>query len=247
VSVGGCSPRKRSAQILCGALAGPFFITAFTVIGAGRRGYDWRRYPVSSLAIGRQGWRQRINFILAGVLYLCAAAGLGHSDARRIGPRAVPALVAGVGIGLIGSGVFVTDYVGDLLREGPDVKNRGPADAAPIRSTRGGQMHDLCGIPVFVGIPIAGLASAATAVQSRDYRWAFYSAGSSIVMAGSVILMGAAIGGQPRLRGKSGIFQRISIATGLGWLSALSLRGRSRLGTCNGRAGGDSRGNPRRP
>jgi hypothetical protein len=85
-------------------------------------------------------------------------------------------------------------------------------------------MHNLCGIPVFAGIPIAGLASAAAAVRSRDYRWACYSAGSSAVMAGSFLLVGAAIRGQSRLSGKSGIFQRISIATGLGWLSSLSLR-----------------------
>jgi hypothetical protein len=44
-------------------------------------------------------------------------------------------------------------------------------------------------------------------------------------MAGSFLLMGAAIRDLPRLRGESGIFQRISLATGLGWLSSLSLRG----------------------
>ena len=228
MSVGGRPPRKRSAQIFCGAVAGPLFVTAFTAIGATRRGYEWQRYPVSSLAIGRQAWRQRANFILAGVLYSCAAAGLGRSDRWRIGPRAVPALVAGVGIGLIGSGVFVSDYVGDLPSEGREERNRRPADAALTRPTRAGRMHDLCGIPVFVGIPIAGLASAATAVRSRDYRWACYSAGSSTVMVGSLVLFVAAIRGQPRLRGKSGILQRISIATGLGWLSSLSLRGLSR-------------------
>jgi hypothetical protein len=227
VSVSGRSPRTRNAQILGGVLAGPLFITAFTAIGAVRRGCDWRRYPVSSLAIGPQGWQQRTNFILAGLLYSCAAAGLGRSDPRRIGPRAVPALIAGVGIGLIGSGLFVTDYVGDLP-DGGSGKNRGQAHAATTtRPTHTGQMHNLCGIPVFVGIPIAGLASAATAVYDRDYRWAFYSAGSSTVMVGSLFLFGAAIRGQSRLRGKSGIFQRISIATGVGWLSSLSLRGLS--------------------
>ena len=123
-----------------------------------------------------------------------------------------------MGIGLIGSGLFVTDYVGDLPSEGR-------ADAAPTRPTRAGQMHNLCGIPVFAGIPIAGLVSAATAVRSRDYRWACYSAGSSAAMAGSLFLFGSAIRGQSRLRGKSGILQRISIAIGLGWLSSLSLRG----------------------
>jgi len=108
----------------------------------------------------------------------------------------VPALIAGVGIGLIGSGLFVTDYVGDLQSEGPEVKKRGPADAAPTRPTRAGQTHNRCGIPVFGGIPIAGLASAAAAVRGRDYGWACYSAGSSTVMAGSLFLVGGAIRGQ---------------------------------------------------
>jgi Protein of unknown function (DUF998) len=218
------SLRTRSAQLLCGAVAGPLFVTAFTVIAARRRGYDWRRYPVSSLAVGRQGWLQRTNFLLAGALYSCAAVGLARCDRRSIGPRAVPAIVAAAGVGLIGSGVFVTDYVGDLLSESPDGNNQLPADAVPARRTRAGELHDLFGIPVFAGIPIAGLASAATAVRSGDYRWACYSAGSSTVMAGSLVVFGAAIRGQPRLRGKSGVFQRISIAIGLGWLSALSLR-----------------------
>jgi hypothetical protein len=226
VSVGGRSPHKHSAQLLCGVLAGPLFVTAFTAIGAARRGYDWRRYPVSSLAIGRGGWYQRANFILAGVLYSCAAAGLAHTDRRRIGP-AVPALVAGVGVGLIGSGLFVTDYAGGLLGDGSDERNRGRVDAAPPRPTRAGQLHNLSGIPVFAGIPVAALASATTAARSRDYRWVCYSAGSSAVMTGSLLLLGAAIRGQSRLRGKSGLLQRISIVTGLGWLSSLSLRGLS--------------------
>jgi hypothetical protein len=76
-------------------------------------------------------------------------------------------LVAGAGIGLIGSGLFNTDYVGDLSSNSPDTVSRGPADAVPTPSTRTGQLHNLCGIPVFAGIPIAGLASA---VRSRDYR-----------------------------------------------------------------------------
>ncbi|WP_082965981.1 DUF998 domain-containing protein [Mycobacterium kubicae] len=215
---------RASAQILGGVLAGPLFVTSFTAIGAARRGYDWRRYPVSSLAIGPHGWQQRLNFILTGVLYSGAAVALGRSDRRRIGPRAVPVLGAAAGIGLIGSGVFVTDYVGDPRSEGPDPTRRNSADAAAPGRTRAGQIHDLCGIPVFAGIPLAGLASAATAVRSGDSRWACYSAASSMVMTGSLVVFGAAIKGRPGLRGKSGVFQRIAIAIGLGWLSALSFR-----------------------
>ena len=103
---------KRSARLTCGVLAGPLFVSAFTAIGLTVLGYDWRRYPVSSLAIGPREWLQRANFILAGVLYSCAAQGLDQSRRRSACPSGIPALVAGVGVGLIGSGIFVTDPVG---------------------------------------------------------------------------------------------------------------------------------------
>ncbi|HTW09262.1 MAG TPA: hypothetical protein VME46_17280 [Acidimicrobiales bacterium] len=80
-------------------------------------------------------------------------------------------------------------------------------------------------VPVFVGIPLAGLASAAAAVWRKDYHWAcYYSSLPSLVMAGSFVLMGRALGGVPSFAGKGGVFQRISIASGFGWLTALSLR-----------------------
>jgi hypothetical protein len=43
-------------------------------------------------------------------------------------------------------------------------------------------------------------------------------------MAGSFMLFGAAFGGKKNLAGTGGIYQRMSIAIGFGWLSALSLR-----------------------
>jgi hypothetical protein len=77
---------------------------------------------------------------------------------------------------------------------------------------------------LFFGIPVAGLASAVAASRDRDYRRALYSARLSIAMAGSFVLFGAAFGGKNNLAGTGGIFQRLSIAFGSGWLSALSLR-----------------------
>jgi hypothetical protein len=75
-------------------MAGPLFASAFTAIGATRAGYDWERLPVSSLAIGRHGWWQRMNFVVAGVLYSCAGGGLrrsppdgsDHAPSRRSSP-----------------------------------------------------------------------------------------------------------------------------------------------------------------
>ena len=218
------APQGRAAQLLCGAMAGPLFASAFTAIGATRAGYDWERLPVSSLAIGRHGWLQRLNFVVAGVLYSCAGAGLRRSANRRAGPRAVPALVAGVGVGLIGSGMFVTDPVGGFPPRSPGGAGLDHAGSGTTAPTLAGRLHSLFAIPVFAGIPVAAMASAATAVRGRDFRWAGYSAASGLAMVGSFVMFGSAFGDESRLAGKGGVFQRLSIACGCGWLTALSLR-----------------------
>jgi hypothetical protein len=141
-----------------------------------------------------------------------------------VASRAIPTLVAGIGIGLIGSGAFVTDPIGGFPPRTSNEKRSDDTAAAETSPTREGRLRNLCAIPVFAGIPIAGLASAAAAVRRSDYRWAFFSAGSSAVMVGSFLLFGGAFGGASRLTGKGGIFQRISIASVFGWLTALSLR-----------------------
>ena len=217
-------PQRRAGQLIFGAIAGPLFASGFTAIGATRAGYDWQRLPVSSLAIGRHGWLQRANFVVAGVLYLCAAGGLRRSARRRVGPRAVPALVAGVGVSLIGSGIFITDPVGGFPPGTPDDAIPAHAAPGPPAPTLAGRLHNLFAIPIFAGIPVAAMASAATAMGRRDYRWAGCSAASSFGMVGSFVLFGRALGDDSRLAGKGGIFQRLSIGAGFGWLTALSLR-----------------------
>ena len=209
-------------KIACGVIAGPMFVSAFTALGARRAGYDWRRHAVSSLAFGREGWGQRANFMLVGGLYCVAARGLARSSGRVSGPAVVPALVFAAGAGLIGSGVFVTDPVAGFP---PEHAPAGALDAiAEAAPTRSGQLHNLCAIPIFVGLPVAALVGASSAVRRREYRWAAYCAGSAVGMAGACALFGAAFGGAPTLVPHGGLLQRISIATGFGWLSALSFR-----------------------
>lgn len=99
--------RSTSRQLAAGAVGGPLFVAAFTVIGEARSGYDWQRHAVSSLACGRQGWPQRANFIVTGMLYCAASRGLGQSPRRAVGPL-VSVLVGAAGAGLIGSGLFVS-------------------------------------------------------------------------------------------------------------------------------------------
>jgi Protein of unknown function (DUF998) len=206
------------AKPACGVVAGPVFVSAFTAIGARRAGYDWPRHAVSSLATGPEGWAQRANFMVVGALYCLAAQGLAQSPRRTVGPSVVPALIFAAGVGLIGSGLFVTDPVAGF----PPSEHDG---APPIlEPTRKGKMHNLCAIPVFAGIPAAALTCAGYAARGREYRWAVYCAGSAIGMTGAFVLLGAAFANRPPFAGRGGVFQRISIASGFGWLSALSLR-----------------------
>lgn len=192
-----------------------------------RPGYDWRRDPVSSLGIGDQGCPQRANFAFAGGLYLLAASGMRRCPQPIVGPRVVPALVAAAGVGLIGSGLFVTDPVGDFPPMVPG--EQGPESSPESARTRAGQLHNLSAIPIFAGLPVAALASALGAVRQGNVRWAAYSAVSGVTMVASFAAFGSAFGPGSRLTGKGGMFQRISIASGFGWLSVLSLRALSSL------------------
>jgi hypothetical protein len=76
---------------------------------------------------------------------------------------------------------------------------------------------------------VAGLAAAVAGVRARDYRWACYSASSSLAMVGSFVVFGAAFGGKSNLARSGGILQRLSIAAGFGWVTALSCRTLSAL------------------
>jgi hypothetical protein len=210
------------AELACGVAAGPFFVASFTAIGARRAGYDWRRHAVSSLADGRGGWLQRANFMITGSLFCLAAHGLARCPKQTAGPRVVPGLIFGVGGGLIGSGAFVTDPVAGFPPSPDDHDQAGRTPS--VAPSRSGTLHNLCAIPIFAGIPIAALTCAMSAARSGEYRWASYSAGSAIAMASASVLFGAAFGGEPRLAGRGGVLQRVSIAAGFGWLSALSRR-----------------------
>jgi hypothetical protein len=110
VSAGPC----KALEIGCGVVAGPLFVSSFTAIGARRSGYDWRRHAVSSVADGRGGSWRRANFVLTGVLYCLAAHGLAKGPKQTAGSCVVPALIFGVGAGLIGVG-SVRDRPGGWL------------------------------------------------------------------------------------------------------------------------------------
>ena len=161
-----------SGQLVAGVVAAPLFVGAFTWMGAARPGYRWRQHSVSSLACGRHGWMQRANFIVTGLLYCAASRGLGPASRSSLTGRVIPAMVSGVGIGLIGSGMFVTDPVAGFPLVVPDNDAADQPEPGVTVPSRSGMLHNLFALPIFVGIPVAGLASALAAAREHDHRWA---------------------------------------------------------------------------
>jgi hypothetical protein len=165
---------------------------------------------------------QRANFVLTGALYCIATRGLARNPGRGVAGRVVSVLNFGVGAGLIGSGIFVTDPVAGFPPD-PSAHQPGPEDTTSP-PTREGMLHNSAAVPIFVGIPIAATTCAVTAARSGDASWATYSAASAATMTFACGRFGAAFSGPASLAGRGGLWQRISIVIGFGWLSALSFR-----------------------
>ena len=188
---------NRTALRRAGAAAGPLFVAAFLAEGATRPDYDPLRQPVSALALGPRGWRQRANFAVTGTLLLAGAVGLGRRGA----------LVGAAAVGLLGAGAFRTDPIA------------GYPPAVAEEKTQEGSLHDLFGLPVFLGIPAAAFVEA----RRGRRRWRRASVASGVGMLVFFVLAGVGFSGKPV---PGGLYQRISLGVGLGWVTALLLRRR---------------------
>ncbi len=100
------APRTATRPLLvAGLVAGPLWAAVSLAQAATRDGFDLSRHPLSMLSNGSLGWLQVTNFIVAGILTVAGAAGLG----RATGSRWTARLVAVNGLGMICAGVFTMD------------------------------------------------------------------------------------------------------------------------------------------
>ena len=213
--VGSTPDPATRALLLCGAVAGPLFVTTFLVDGAARPDYDPLRHPVSSLALGPRRRVQIANFFAAGTLYLAGAVGLGRAGERPLRSPLGPALIGAVAVGLLGSGAFPTDPISGYPPGTPDV---------PARGTTGGALHDAFGVGVFLGLPVAALVYARRFLRIGRPGWAAYSAGTATAMLATFGVAGAGFSQSPSVVRVAGLAQRTSITIGFAWLTALCLR-----------------------
>ena len=208
------------ALLGCGAAAGPIFLGTATAEGAVRADYHPLRHPVSALALGSRGGFQTANFTVTGVLMLAGALGLSRAAGDAAGTRMGPLLVAAAGIGLLGSAAFVTDPVSGYPPGTPDLLTE---------RTTPGVLHDLFGVPTFLGLPAAEAVYAAAYWQVGRRKWAAYSGTSSAVMLVAFGLASAAFAQTPALVRFGGLLQRIAVGSGFGWLSAVAVDAMRRL------------------
>jgi hypothetical protein len=95
--------------LTAGLLAGPVFVITGAVQAWTRAGFSLSHQPLSLLTLGDLGWIQIANFVLAGALSLCFAAGVGRRLTTGRGSVWAPRLLAVFGVGLIMGGAFVPD------------------------------------------------------------------------------------------------------------------------------------------
>ncbi len=167
--------------------------------------YNRRRDPVSALARTSIGWTQTLNFLVSGSLTWAGARGMRRAIRPGVGARALPALVAAVGSGLLGAGLFATDTAEESQAWG---------------LSRRGALHVASAVPFFVGLP------AACAVSGYRFgREGRRAAQAMAINAGALSLVAATLAGAGFSRADGllfrwgGFFQRIAVATGFAWLS----------------------------
>ena len=210
---------KTKVFLFCGAIAGPFFTILWFAQGLTRADYEPMRYPISSLSIGEFGWIQVANFIVTGLLILAFSVELWRYSAMLRPSDSVwgPILVGLVGIGLIGAGIFVTDPLNGYPPGTP---------VLPTERTAHGILHDLFGIPFFLGLPIACFVFAQFFTRQGERNWAWYSRLSGIGMLAVFIV--ARLGFRllptyPELAANFGLLQRITVTIGFTWLTLLAV------------------------
>jgi hypothetical protein len=206
---------KTKTLLACGAIAGPLFVAAFVVEGATRADYDPLRHPVSSLALDDRGWTQIANFMVAGLLTLAFSVGLRCAFRPPEGSNWGPILIGVWAVGLLGAGLFVTDPVSGYPPGTPDRLSG---------YSWHGALHDLFSLPAFVALAAACFVFGRRFAARGERGWAIYSAATGVIFVGAFVLSSAGFGQAEGLVDLAGLFQRVAVIAGFGWLTLLAVR-----------------------
>src|SRR5437660_2569551 len=204
--------------IMCGAVGPLLFILVFLIEGATRPGYSvWHNF-VSSLSLSDQGWMQIANFLISGALVLCFAIGFRQILRTGRGSLWGPLLLGTFGVGLIIAGLFVTD---PSLGYPVGTHGNGP-------QTLHGTIHGIAGLICFSSVAIASFVMARRFAGDPAWKgWALYSTITGIVVLAFFVASLTVATLEERgvlANAPVGLFQRVAIIAGWGWVSLVALR-----------------------
>jgi hypothetical protein len=208
------TPSSRSARaaaitralLACGAVVGPFYLTAGVAQGLLRPGFSFARHPLSVLANGDAGWVQTVNFALSGLLVMAAAIGVARAVGR--GGQATAWTLGAYGAFVAHAAAIPADPVDGFPAGTP----LGP----PTGITTVGLLHFVIGALAFTVVGVSALLAARATRRHGDLALSRLSLASGLVM-----LLGF-FGGFALPSPVAGIW--ISVVTGWAWLAVLSWR-----------------------
>jgi hypothetical protein len=203
--------RDGATRLLLGAGAAAGVL--YTAIGVlqliFRDGVDPRKHALSLLSNGSYGWIQIANFLLAGGLLICGAAGVRR--AFTAGPGSVwgPRLLAAYGVSLVLAGLFRADPALGFPPGTPD---------GPMPISWHGYVHFAVGTVGFSAFIAACLVVARRQSRSGDRGQAWFSRVTAVVfLAGFVgISSGSA--------GPASLAFYASVTLGWAWITLLCRR-----------------------
>ena len=198
-----------------GIIAGPIYVTVSLAQALTREGFDLSRHAWSQLSNGDLGWLQITNFVVAGLMTVAGAIGLGRALPGGLGATRAGRLLAVYGASLIAAGVFRADPGGGFPVGSP---------AEPVISWHG-MLHFLAGGIGFLAFVGACLVVARRYAAERRPGWAMFSRIAGIWLL--VAFIGVAAGG-----GRSATVLAFVTAVILAWtwLSAVALDRYRRVG-----------------
>ena len=176
------APKTKLGSLGALALAGPLWAVVALTQAATRDGFDLTPHPHSKLSTGSHGWLQITNFVVAGILAILGARGIG----RATGSKWAPPLVTTYGVGYVLAGVFVLD-AGDGFPAGT------PLDA-PATISWHAIAHLLAGTIAFAALTAALFVLGRYFARSGEGAWAWTARAGAAAVIGAD---GASMAGVP--------------------------------------------------
>lgn len=197
-------PDMTETMLIVGGVSAMVFLAVLLIEGALRSGYDPTYHTGSELSLGDRGWIQIANFVQMGVGMLAFAAGVY----RILNTAAGALLLAIFGLGMITSGVFVTEPI----RGYPPGAATGTSEEPSWQH----KIHEVSGPVAFLAI----FGACLTLAGRLDGFWRLYTLFTAVVGLG--LTMGTALAYQ-REAAKLGLIQRGLILVYWSWIVLLGM------------------------